>query len=527
MYCGKCGKEIDNDSEFCSFCGEKIRTRLRMEPSNPLTSVPKKQINVKSQKVIVGTHKKNIWRILLGVSALVILVCACFVILNLIDSNSYEKPIATFMEGLSRRDNDAIDKIVAPDCMGEINARLNLNMALSAGYDWDYDIGHISKLDKYELADMVDTYLFEYSNLKVSNGYSISLAVAAYDQQDSNSLAYTDTWEFTVAKINGIQYIISLECNERFSDYDEQANSADNSNSITSGSEQGETTSSDRSHASLTLDLPVGTVLNGYLAAGTQYTAVLNSDGTVTCYGGEGSGIDTKSWENIVAISGYDDHVVGLRSNGTLVGTGETEEDCRDFEGWMGIVQIATGYHSTVALTKDGYVKYTGTHNYGMNNCVNWENIRTLATGDDHMVGILEDGTMAASGYNSSGQCEVAGFKDVMCAAVGCQYTFIVHEDGTVDVVGGNDDYAYGQTDATSWGNIIAIDSGDEHVIGLTKDGRVLAAGDNSYGQCNVDKWTNIVAICAGRYHTVAIDCKGNLYMTGDNQYGQCMGNGD
>ena len=273
-------------------------------------------------------------------------------------------------------------------------------------------------------------------------------------------------------------------------------------------------------------DTAVGSVAQGRIAAGSDYTAILLDDGTVLTYGGARSGINTSSWNEIVQISGYDDHIVGLKADGTLVGTGTNNEGDLDIQSWMGVVQVATGYHGTSALTEDGYVLYTGTENANIDDCVNWKDIEILVAGDDHMAGITKDGKMVASGYNSVGQCDVGGFTNIACAAVGCQYTFAVDADGDVSIAGGNEKYAYGQYNAVSWKNIIAIDSGDRHVVGLTKDGKVYAAGENLDGQLNVDKWENVIAICAGQYHTVAISTDGTIYATGRNGDKQSSCNG-
>lgn len=273
-------------------------------------------------------------------------------------------------------------------------------------------------------------------------------------------------------------------------------------------------------------DTAVGSVAQGRIAAGSDYTAILLDDGTVLTYGGARSGINTSSWNEIVQISGYDDHIVGLKADGTLVGTGTNNEGDLDIQSWMGVVQVATGYHGTSALTEDGYVLYTGTENANIDDCVNWKDIEILVAGDDHMAGITKDGKMVASGYNSVGQCDVGGFTNIACAAVGCQYTFAVDADGDVSIAGGNEKYAYGQYNAVSWKNIIAIDSGDRHVVGLTKDGKVYAAGENLDGQLNVDKWENVIAICAGQYHTVAISTDGTIHATGRNGDKQSSCNG-
>ena len=272
----------------------------------------------------------------------------------------------------------------------------------------------------------------------------------------------------------------------------------------------------------------VGQVYDGLLAAGSHYSAVLNSDGKVSVYGGSKSAISASSWRNIVQISGYGDLLAGLRSDGTVVVTGSDAQYLNGnmIDGWTEITQVEVGYHSLLALTQDGYVLYTGNVNtgeqdYGRSDCVDWYGVKKLIKGDEHIVAINADGSMDSVGMNNVSQCSVDRFRDVIDAATGCQCTYVLHADGTVDVIGGNPQYNYGQLDAANWTDIIAIECGDRFVIGLKSDGTVVAAGDNEYGQKNVRTWTNIVAIYAGTRNAYALDVNGNLYSTDYNSGGQ------
>ena len=272
----------------------------------------------------------------------------------------------------------------------------------------------------------------------------------------------------------------------------------------------------------------VGEVFYRHLAAGTQYSAALNLDGTVSVYGGENSQIYASDWNNIVQIAGYGDLLVGLRSDGTVVATGtDTKHLSGEYQGWQSVQAIEAGYQSVSALSADGYVLYDGTDYQSLNACENWQNVTLLVRGDEHMVGVTANGTLLGVGMNNVYQINVSGVTNVLNAATSCQTTYILKRDGTVQLVGGNKEYEQGQASAANWSGVIAITSGDRHVIGLRQDGNVLYAGDNSYGQCNVGKWTNIIAVCAGHRHTIAIDSDGTLHMTGSNKYGQTAGDGD
>ena len=272
----------------------------------------------------------------------------------------------------------------------------------------------------------------------------------------------------------------------------------------------------------------VGSAFYGHLAAGTQYSAALNLDGTVSVYGGNNSEIHASGWHDIVQIAGYGDLLVGLCADGTVVATGtDTEHLTGEYQSWQNIQAIEAGYQSVSALDASGYVLYDGTNYQDLNECENWRNISLLVRGDEHMVGVTADGKLLDAGMNNVGQRDVAGISNVLDAATSCQSTYILKRDGTVQIVGGNPEYEEGQASAANWIGVIAISSGDRHVIGLRVDGFVLKGGDNEYGQCNVDGWRNIIAICAGHRHTIALDRNGVLHMTGSNKYGQTTGDGD
>lgn len=66
------------------------------------------------------------------------------------------------------------------------------------------------------------------------------------------------------------------------------------------------------------------------------------------------------------------------------------------------------------------------------------------------------------------------------------------------------------------------IDAGNDHTVGLTTDGTVVATGENMFGQCNVDNWSDIVAVSAGGNHTIGLKTNGTVVAVGDNSDGQC-----
>jgi alpha-tubulin suppressor-like RCC1 family protein len=162
------------------------------------------------------------------------------------------------------------------------------------------------------------------------------------------------------------------------------------------------------------------------IAAGSQNTAAIKSNGTVMVWGG-----DNVTGQNIpaglssvkaIAVGGYFDwifrwhfgffdqyrlyssHIVALKNDGTVVAWG------RDFEGQTNVPTgltnvkaIAAGFAHTVALKTDGTV-------------VAWGCIRPFASGDVNY-----------------GQCAVpAGLTNVAAIATGAFHTVALKTDGSV-----------------------------------------------------------------------------------------------
>ena len=61
MFCARCGKEIDNDSTFCPFCGQKTD-----EPVESGGGIPKPK---------TGSAKKSGRKVIGGIAAVAVVVC--------------------------------------------------------------------------------------------------------------------------------------------------------------------------------------------------------------------------------------------------------------------------------------------------------------------------------------------------------------------------------------------------------------------------------------------------------------------
>jgi len=130
--------------------------------------------------------------------------------------------------------------------------------------------------------------------------------------------------------------------------------------------------------------------------------------------------------------------------------------------------------------------------------------------------------TAVTVGYSGDGLGYVNNWTNLVAIDAGEIHTVGLHEDGTVSAIGNR---GSGQCDVTGWSDIVAISAGDYYTVGLRSDGTVLSVGGNYYGQCSVENWTNITAISAGCYHTLGLNANGTVAAVGENTDGQCNTN--
>lgn len=68
----------------------------------------------------------------------------------------------------------------------------------------------------------------------------------------------------------------------------------------------------------------------------------------------------------------------------------------------------------------------------------------------------------------------------------------------------------------SKWKDIVQISAGDSHLLGLKKDGKVVATGGrNDNGENNVSKWTEIVQVCAGYDFSLGLKRDGTVVSAG------------
>jgi len=290
------------------------------------------------------------------------------------------------------------------------------------------------------------------------------------------------------------------------------------------------------------------------VAAGTGFSVVLCSDGTVWSWGGN------------------DDGELG---DGTRAFRSTPEQ----VEGLVDVVAVAAGYHHAIALCRDGTVWAWGSNRDGQLGdgttpdrlpdrlvpvqVKGLADVVTVAASGNNSAAICGDGTLWIWGNNEPNQTgyaydyhtqgtynvfrapvQVQGLSDVTAVEPSAAAAAL-RRDGTVWVWGRN---FYGQPTDRAWparltpvqvqelSAVVAIDGDNGRTVALCRDGTVWEwgyNGDNLYGRppmyrttpMRVQELSDVVAVGVGSNHNLALRRDGTVWAWGDNGDGE-LGDG-
>lgn len=192
------------------------------------------------------------------------------------------------------------------------------------------------------------------------------------------------------------------------------------------------------------------------IIAGYGYTAGLRTDGTVAFAGVDRYHqnrdmkyyYDTSSWNNIVKLfteDSYSSRIYGLKEDGTIVTTGDTDSSDIQINNWSHIIDLFPNGSSSIGIKEDGSIEII----YNPNGS---ERERAISKLSDYLNNIV----YAESGYR---QC------------------VFLRADGTVIIIG----FSQEQMKIVSqWKNIVAVKFIDENlIVGLKANGEVLQSSYN------------------------------------------------
>ncbi|MBO7251085.1 MAG: hypothetical protein J6V25_00505, partial [Oscillospiraceae bacterium] len=191
---------------------------------------------------------------------------------------------------------------------------------------------------------------------------------------------------------------------------------------------------------------------------------------------------------------------------------------------------VVAALHHTVAVRTDGTVLATGENEFGECNVSGWTDIIAVSASSNHTVGLRSDGTVVAAGNNDSGQCDVSHWTDIVAIFANSSpvstidkdclgFTVGIKSDGSVVTAGYN---GHGQLNVSDWSDVVCVTTAtifindgtvivdSSHVLGLRADGTVVIAGENEKNWCDpVKEWTDIVSVYSSGMHIVGLKSDG------------------
>lgn len=245
------------------------------------------------------------------------------------------------------------------------------------------------------------------------------------------------------------------------------------------------------------------------LSAGLNVNCVVQSDGTLACWGRNDYGQAAPPAGVFTQVSAGALHSCGLRGDGALVCWGLNNFGQAMPPAGVFIQVSASGSH-TCGVRSDGTLACWGNNDDGQ--AAPPSGVFTqVSAGEHHTCGVRSNGTLACWGYNYVGQATPPAGVFTQVSAGG-YHSCGVRDDGTLACWGG--DY-YGQANPPA-GTFTQVSAGGHHTCGLQSDGTLACWGRNIEGQASPPMGV-FTQVSAGHNHTCGLRADGTLACWGSN----------
>lgn len=218
-----------------------------------------------------------------------------------------------------------------------------------------------------------------------------------------------------------------------------------------------------------------------------------------------------------VSLSGL--YSVYLKTDGSVLSSGDNESGQRRLDDLENIVFVETTPQCTYAVRRDGTVAVRGISAL-REEVEGWTDIKSVSCEEEYAIGIKNDGgvvyTATARSQLKNRLSDVAALENVVKVETDAYYMLALHGDGTVSYIGENDGV---KTAVEGWMDICDIVADGQYAVGLTADGQIKTAGDYSplidFGRKEAGEWSDMAFISEGRSVIAGITRTGELKMAG------------
>ena len=217
---------------------------------------------------------------------------------------------------------------------------------------------------------------------------------------------------------------------------------------------------------------------------------------------GENPVPEIDSWTNMRSLASGNAHIVGLRSDGTVVAAGDNSYGQCNVSNWTDVVSIDCGTYFTVGLKADGTVLHTGAAPYGIDNVKNWVDIVQLEAAGERVLGRTIYGSAVALGDPNNEMCQVPSKCDIKDIYLDTERAVYLHSDGKIEIKG-NRLYVEDQTNTS----LTTVETDGIYLAGLKNDGSMHFEGYNA----DLTNKGQIVAIVDYCLHKLGLRSDGTL----------------
>ena len=206
---------------------------------------------------------------------------------------------------------------------------------------------------------------------------------------------------------------------------------------------------------------------------------------------------DIAKWKDIIDIDTGGNYLFAINSKGEVF----VEEwsyniaFTPDYSEFEDVKSIVCGGTNLIGLKSDGTVVGKGSSTLGQTDVSDWKSIVQVDSCSKHTVGLKSDGTLIATKFTEK------------------------PDDTAIDKEMQSRYNEYGEIDFKNWKDIKAVSVSESFTVGLKKNGNVVAIGDNSYGQCDISDWRDIESISTTLYATYGLKKDGTVIATGKYIY--------
>ena len=209
MFCGKCGKKLDDNMVFCPDCGENIKKSASVEPIKLDTSLER-------QGKIIG----NVLRIVVAIVVIVLIIIG---VKKLFFRDTYEDLVKKYCNAIEEKNAEKIISLIPNECMeaavqsGEdkeeivrklenhLNSMwINAKNKYGDELDFSYDIIKTKKCDEDRIKKLNMEFKDEYDiKGEISECYNLELKIEL--KGDKGSISKTP--DINVIKIDENWYL--------------------------------------------------------------------------------------------------------------------------------------------------------------------------------------------------------------------------------------------------------------------------------------------------------------------------------